>query len=74
MTGVHSVREVNTFLTRFAMSVTCFDFYLKRALIVSEPHLNLCDGELCQACLTQGEVAQRRFMVTSGVRILKSGG
>ena len=31
-------------------------------------HLNLCEGELCQACLIQGQVAQHRFMAAVGVR------
>ena len=33
-------------------------------------HLKLCEGELCQAFLTQRQVAQRRCMVTSQVRTL----
>ena len=28
-------------------------------------HLNLCNCELCQACLTQRQIAQRRFMVNA---------
>ena len=34
---------------------------------------DLCDGELCQACLTQGQLTQRRSMVMSGIRTLESG-
>ena len=46
--------------------------------MVSKPDVTLMrlpstTSELCQASLTQGQVAQRRFMVASWVRILESG-
>ena len=36
-------------------------------------HLKFFYAELCQACLTQEQVAQHRFLVTSGVLTLESG-
>ena len=65
------------YATSLAYFVTCVNFYcrghywsvsqMSRLCVCFLQHLNLSYGELCQAYLTQGQVAQCRFIVKSGV-------
>ena len=61
--------EINNFCKGHSWSVS----QMSRQCVCLLKNVNYGEGELCQACLTQGQVAQRRFMVQSGVRTLESG-